>query len=277
VKTLVIQSYRIENVPDWIARCLETVRLWAGDQGFDYQLTGDDSFQLCGDDYLSRVGDNVRSITNLSRLILVQQAHAAGYDRAIWLDADILIFAPEQFRIELTQRYAFARETWIGRHRFGDWFAQAGVNNSVFVCMVDEPDLAFLISAIRHIALNRPIQSNYQVGGDVIKGLRASLDFQVLDNVGMFSNHVVAAIARGEDAVLHAQARFHATPIQAANLCAGAHYRPPCTDAEALAAIDVLCLSRGGIVNAWLSEGGLQAETYPGFTRFALSKSVVGA
>jgi hypothetical protein len=271
LKTLVIQSYRGTDVPEWIARCLESVRSWAASQAFDYQLAGDDSFALCGEDYLARVDGNVRSITNLSRLVLVQRAHAAGYDRAIWLDADIFVFAPEQFRIDLTSRYAFARETWIARRGGDEWFAQAGVNNSVFVCTAGEPDLAFLIGAIRHIALHRPIRSNYQVGGDVIKGLRASLAFQVLDNVGMFSADVVAALARRDEPVLHALARFHATPIQAANLCAGSHYEPPCTEADALAAIEILSRTRGDVVNAWVAEGALQAQTYPGFTRFALS------
>jgi hypothetical protein len=247
------------------------VRAWAASRAFDYELSGDDSFALCGEDYLARVGGNVRSITNLSRLILVQRAHAAGYDRAIWIDADIFVFAPEQFRIEVASRYAFARETWIARRGADEWFAQAGVNNSVFVCMAGEPDLAFLIGAIRHIALHRTITSNYQVGGEVIKGLRASLGFPALDNVGMFSSDVVGALARREAPVLHALARFHATPIHAANLCAGSHYEPACTEADALAAIDVLASTRGEVVNAWLTEGPLEAQIYPGFTRFSLS------
>jgi hypothetical protein len=273
MRTVIIQSYRADGVPAWINGCLQSVRQWSSEQGFDYQLAGDDSFRLCGEDYLVRVGDNIRSITNLSRLILVQRAHLAGYDRAIWLDADVFVFAPEQLRIDLTSRYAFARETWISRMAADTWSAFAGVNNSVFVCMAGEPDLEWLISTTRHIARHRQIDSNYQVGGDLIRGMRASLNFQVVENVGMFSNHIVTSLARGEDAVLHAQARFHGKPVYAANLCAGPHYQPPVTEADAVAAMDVLARTRGDVVNAWLAEGPLTAQTYPGFTRFELSRS----
>jgi hypothetical protein len=273
MKTLIIQSYRAHDVPEWIARCMASVRGWAKDQGFDYQLAGDDSFQLCGADYLAAVGDNVRSITNLSRLILVQQAHAAGYDRAVWLDADILVFAPDRLRIELSERYGFAREVWMVRDGDSNWRAEAGVNNSVFACMAGEPDLAWLIGTLRHIALHRQITTNYQVGGEVIKGLRASLAFQALEQFGMFSPDIVAALARGDAAPLHPQARFHGAPVYAANLCAGAQYGAWADATAALAAIDALERTGGEIVNAWLAEGPLEAQTYPGFTRFSLTQA----
>lgn len=272
MKTLVIQSYRSENVPGWIDRCLRSVRDWTLAQGSDYQLVGDESFQLCGDDYLARVGGNVRSITNLARLILVKQAHEAGYDRAIWIDADIVVFAPEQFRIDLDHRYAFARETWFAKVADTRWRAFTGANNSVFVCMAGEPDLDFLISATRHIATHRQIGSNYQVGGDMIKGLRDSLGYQVLDNVGMFSGDVVEALARKDGQALRFQARFHGTPVYAANLCAGGHYKKRVTEADALSAIETLVLTGGEVVNAWLSEGALRAQPYPGNTILTLAQ-----
>jgi hypothetical protein len=273
MKTLVIQSYRAVNVPAWIDRCLQSVRAWSAARDFDYQLVGDEGFQVCGDDYLSRVGDNIRSITNLARLILVRQAHDAGYDRAIWIDADIFVFAPEHLLVDLESRYAFARETWVARADGERWMAFAGVNNSVFVCMAGEPDLEFLIAATRHIAMHRQIRSNYQVGGDMIKGLHASLDFQTLDNVGMFSADIVDALARGDTAILHAQARLHGAPVYAANLCASANYVNPVSQDAALLAIDTLARTRGEVVNAWLAEGPLPVQTYPGRTLFVLDKA----
>jgi hypothetical protein len=276
MKTRVIQSYRAVNIPPWIDRCLQSVQAWSAAQGFDYQLVGDEGFRLCGEGYLASVGDNVRSITNLMRLILVRQAHDAGWDRAIWIDADVLVFAPEPFRIDLDSRYAFARETWLARIGGQRWRAFTGVNNCVFACMAGEPDLDFLIAATRHIAAHRQIHSNYQVGGDIIQGLRRCLDFQVLDNVGMFSDDIVAALARNQGDILHAQARFHATPVYAANLCVGAHYLNSVSEAEALLAIDALLGTRGEVVNAWLSEGPLQAQTYPGSTTFALTPGSPG-
>src|SRR5580658_8048741 len=94
-RILIVQSYRTHDVPSWISRCLASVQAWALAKGYDYRLTDDSAFLLCGADYLARVGDNKRSITNLCRLELIKLALAEGYDRAIWMDADIQVFAPD--------------------------------------------------------------------------------------------------------------------------------------------------------------------------------------
>src|SRR6185295_2010938 len=116
---------------------MDSVRSWAAASGFDYEFADDSSFALCGPEYLARVGRNMRAIVNLSRLELVKDAHRRGYDRAIWLDADVLVFRPELFTIDVVEGYAFSRETWVTR--VGDrWRAVSSVNNCVFACMRDE-------------------------------------------------------------------------------------------------------------------------------------------
>jgi len=252
---LIIQSYRAANVPAWIARCLASVQAWAKQAGHDYQLVGDEAFELCGADYLARVGDNVRSITNLARLELVKRAHAAGYAWAVWMDADIFVFDPEAFQLEDVTRYAFARETWLVWQGGENWSAVSAVNNSVFACRAGEPDLDFLISATRHVALHRQIANNYQVGGDLVKGLRVPLAFEMLGNVGMFSSYAVRSLARRADPILAALGTLHGTPIHAANLCATDNYLPRLDQAEALTAMDVLESTRGAMINAGVGAG----------------------
>ena len=107
MKTLIIQSYRVQAVPAWIARCLTSVRAWAQTKGYDHWLTDDRVFALCGGEYLAKVGDNPRSITNLCRLELIKEALAEGYDRAIWMDADVLVFAPQQLDFAAAERISF--------------------------------------------------------------------------------------------------------------------------------------------------------------------------
>jgi hypothetical protein len=253
-RVIVIQSFRRSDVPDWIARCLASVAAWAREQGHDYQLVGDEAFELCGPDYLARAGGNIRTITNLARLELVNRAHADGYELAAWVDADLLVFNPKEFRIDHPRRYAFARETWIEAREPPWWRADAAVNNSVFACRAGEPDLGFLIAATRHVAMHRDLKNNYQVGGNLIKGLRLSLAFEMLDDVGMLSSVMVRALARGTTELLQAQARLHGSPINAANLCASSNHIPAVSEAEALDAIEALERSRGAIVNQWLDD-----------------------
>ena len=259
MKTLVIQSFRTRSVPAWIERCLDSAKRWAALRGYDYLCTDDRAFALCGDDYLARVNGNLRAIANLFRLELVRQAHRDGYERAVWIDADIFVFAPETFSIDGVARYAFARESWIEIIGPGTpsacWRATAGTNNSVLVCRRDEPDLEFLIAATRHVALHREVRTNYQVGGDLIKGLRASLDFEMLGSSGMFSNYIVLALAQEVEMLLKVQARCHGTAVHAANLCASANYTPPVGEREIRAAMDRLERTRGGVVNQWLVGG----------------------
>lgn len=251
----VIQSFRSTNVPGWIEHCLASVKAWAKSAGHDYRLFGDEAFEFCGADYLAQVGSNMRSITNLARLELVKHAHSHGYDWAVWIDADILVFDPVRFDLSTVQRYAFARETWLEPyHDAAQWRAFSAVNNSVFACRAGEPDLNFLIGATRHIAAHRKVETNYQVGGHLIKGLRLPLGFETLGNVGMFSNFATLALARGVDALLKLQARYHGTPVYAANLCASENYSPPVSEAEAEAAIRVLETTRGGVINEWLGD-----------------------
>ena len=253
-RTLVVQSFRNHEVPAWIARCMASVRAWALQRGYDYQVIGDEAFSLCGAAYLEKVGGNVRAITNLARLELVKAAHGAGYDWAVWIDADVLVFLPDAWEIDQVARYAFARETWVEFNTHERARAFSAVNNSVFVCRCGEPDLDFLIYATRHVAQHRQIGDNYQVGGDLIKGLRASLAFETLPTVGMFSNFSVLALARGADEFIAWQARLHGGPVYAANLCASGNYSPPVSEAEASVVIESLQSTQGEVVNRWLND-----------------------
>jgi hypothetical protein len=256
MKTVVAQSYRTNDVPEWIARCLESVRDWTARKGYDYQFADDSSFALCGEIYLARVGDNKCSITNLSRLELLRQAHRDGYDRAIWLDADIQVFDPERFDIDLDEGYAVARETWVDWAPGNRWTVRPTVNNSAMVFMRDEPDLDFLIAATRHVGLYRAIAHNFQVGVSLIRGLQVSLNFKLIENSGMFSSSILYAIARGLDLPLEAQARYHGAPVHAANLCGGAHAKPSIGEASIMLAMDRLSATKGDVINRWLTERG---------------------
>jgi hypothetical protein len=252
MRTIIFQSYRRANIPWWISRCLASAEAWARASGFEYSFHGDEVFDLCGRNYLDSVKGNVRSITNLARLELVRDALRRDYDRAVWLDADVFVFDQENFQISVTQRYAFARETWVERRDTG-FFILHGVNNCAFAFMRGEPDLDLLINITRHVALHRKITSNYQVGGDILKGLRSSLAFTTLENVGMFSPSVIAGIAQNDRELLARQALEFGSAVFAANLAAAAEYHEPVVDDDLRRAMDSLESSRGDIINQYLS------------------------
>jgi hypothetical protein len=251
VKTVVIQSFRTHAVPSWISRCLASVEAWAALRGYDYRLTDDSVFALCGDAYLARVGDNKRSITNLARLELIKGALADGYDYALWVDADVLVFCAEQLVAPFTQRICFAQEVWLNPAG-GGWQVKLTLNNSVVHCPRGDLDLDFIIQATRHRALHHPVQHNFLVGVELIRGLHQFLNFPLLRHFGIFSNHVVLALAEGRLDVVALQAKYQKGPVFAVNLCASDDYAPVVSEAQAHAAIDLLEASRGEVINSRL-------------------------
>jgi hypothetical protein len=118
--TIVIQAFRNHTIPAWIQRCLDSVQKWAGFYGHNYSLAGDEFYDLCGPEYLARGSKNPQALTNLARLVATRQRLDAGYERVIWMDADVFVFDPANLVFDfsaesLTTGYAFGREVWLFR------------------------------------------------------------------------------------------------------------------------------------------------------------------
>jgi len=103
MKTIVYQSVCPDQIPDWIQTCLESVRAWSRQQNYDYALIGDEIFSIIPDWYWEKTSHQKVIATDLARLLLAKQFLKNGYDRAIWFDADVLIFAPEFLTIPIEE------------------------------------------------------------------------------------------------------------------------------------------------------------------------------
>ena len=207
MKTVVLQSFRTTDVPDWISRCLASVRDWAMRSDYQYEFVDDSIFALCGPDYLARAESNPRTITNLARLELVKARLADGYDRAIWFDADVFVFAPDRLQVNLRSGYAFGLEVWISVDANGEIVRRRTVHNAALVFTKDQADLDVLISLIRHIVMTRDIQSNQQVGVWLVSGLLQSFAFPLLLQIGMLGPHMLQAVVEERPALLEAFVR----------------------------------------------------------------------
>jgi hypothetical protein len=250
-RTLVVQSFRRTDVPAWIERCLDSVRRWTRSRGFEYAFYGDEFYDLCGPEYLARVGGNPRSITNLARLEITRIKLAEGYDRVIWLDADVFVFDTERFVMHTDAGYAFSHEAWVTKAPNGRaQLAYTSLHNAAFIFTPQQTDLELFIRIIRHIVMTRSIGSNYQVGVRLISGLAYSLEIPTITCVGMFGPDVIDALADNRARFIRAVALFHGHRMQAANLgwSQAAHF----TEARMMTAMDRLESTAGGILNDWL-------------------------
>jgi hypothetical protein len=264
--TIIIQTFRNHTIPAWIQRCLDSVRNWARFHGHDYSLAGDGFYDLCGPEYLARGRKNPQGITNLARLVATRQQLDAGYQRVIWMDADMFVFDPANLVFDfpaefLTTGYAFGREVWLTRdpagaihvtppfpHNAATFFTQSAV------------DLDVLITLIRHIDAGRQIVSNYQVGVRLLHGLQYSLMFPTFSHIGVFSPVLLRAVVERDEKTLQFYGQAYRYQACAGNL--GLSLQDYITDGELWRAMDHLEAGAGDAINKYATETGVHLVPY---------------
>jgi hypothetical protein len=259
--TIVIQTFRNHTIPAWIQRCLDSVQKWAELHGHDYSLAGDEFYDLCGPEYLARGRKNPQAITNLARLVATRQRLDAGYQRVIWMDADMFVFDPAKLVFDfpaerLTTGYAFGREVWLYRDAVGVLHTEAPVaHNAATFFTPSAVDLDMLITLIRHIDATRQIVSNYQVGVRLIGGLQYSLMFPTFSHVGMFSPVLLRALAERDKKVLRFYSHAYRYQTCAGNL--GLSLQEQVTEDVLWRAMDHLEAGVGDAINRYAIESGV--------------------
>ncbi|MDR9402820.1 MAG: hypothetical protein RI580_05210 [Halothece sp. Uz-M2-17] len=220
MKTLVYQSVCPDQIPDWIQTCLESVRGWCKQENYDYALIGDEIFSIIPDWYWEKTCHQKVIATDLGRLLLARKFLEEGYDRVIWLDADVFIFAPELFKITITQEYAFGREVWIQHHKNKQLKAYPKIHNAVCVFCQGNSFLDFYIHACQRIIQNfQGTQMVPQlVGPKFLSLLHNTINLPVIPEVAMFSPLVLRDILNGGGEALKLHQETQNSPIYAANL-----------------------------------------------------------
>jgi hypothetical protein len=224
MKTVVYQSYRPVEVPGWIDRCMQTVRCWAAANGFDYRFVDDRLFEYAPAWYRQKVANDVLPVSDLARLVLAKEFLAGGFDRTVWVDADVAVFAPDRFAIEVTDGVAFCKEAWVGPGPGGGFTTSLRVNNSVSVFVQGNQFLDFYIDACRRIVAGRQRVGRWDVGTRFLTVLNEFLRFQLLPSVGLINPPMMADITGGSDDSLRTYMAGFGSPVFAANLCASARH-----------------------------------------------------
>ena len=223
--TVVVQSYRTADVPPWIARCLASVRVWAEARGYAYRFIGDEIFDLVPPAYLARTRHALPIVVDLARLLLAQRAHAEGYRRAIWLDADVLVFAPDRLAIPDERDFYLCRELWLS-----GFAVSRRVNNCACAFTAGTPFLPFYIAACQQLVRDAVGALDPLIAGTrFLTELDRALPLPQLDGVGLFGPAVVRDLAAGGGPYLEALRRASG-PLHAVNLCAsfrGKRFRAP--------------------------------------------------
>lgn len=244
--TVVFQSYRTRDVPGWIAQCLTSVQQWARSRGHDYHFVGDEFLALVPDWYRAKAGAEICPVADLARLLLAKELLARGYELAIWIDADVLVFRPEAMALSLEHGFACAHEFWLTHDATGQAKVAHGVNNAVMMFARDSVQLPFLIDACLRIARAKPQLGKLDVGTHFLCGLRNLMPFPLVQCLATLSPAMLRALADRDGATIAAYAKALPRPSACANLCASLAH-----DATALHAqvVEQLLASRGAVLN----------------------------
>lgn len=218
--TIILQSFHAEPCPRPIHGCVENVRAWSGMHGHAHELVGDEIADLLPSLYRERCHGRWPMMTDLARPLLMRRHLGGGADRAVWIDADVLVFAPTRFCIDDVTDHAVGREVWVSRDAKGRWRTRRQVHNAVLVFTAGSPALDFLIHATQRVVeqLERPASPQIS-GPKLLTTLHNLVRFPVLETAGMLSPPVLADLVAGDGPGLRRHRQALREPMAAANLC----------------------------------------------------------
>jgi hypothetical protein len=253
MKTIVYQSYRRAHVPNWIEGCMQTVRSWAEANTFEYQLIDDRLFDYVPLWFRQKAGSQICPVTDLARLAVAKEFLAQGYDRTIWIDADIVIFSPELMRITLEKDFSFCHEIWLEPGKNGQPSCSHRVNNSVTVFSKDNVHLDFFIDACLRTTQHKEHIGKLDVGTEFLSKLRNILPFPLLKNVGMLSPAIMTSLASNNEHYPKIYAQHLTEPLACANLCGSLLGQPipggKSDDRLYTTVMEKLLQTKGGVIN----------------------------
>ena len=158
-------------------------------------------------------------VADLARLMQARKYLLQGVEQVVWVDADVIVFDPGQFRIPSTRAFATAGKSGCTGQ------PQASCSRRTKSTMQSAPsagsplaDLTEYIDRCLKMVAEVPRVSNgLMVGTDVLTSPFSGSER--IENVGIMSPALLQAILREEDENLTRYTQWHGSPVFAANLC----------------------------------------------------------
>jgi hypothetical protein len=179
----------------------------------------------------------------------------------VWLDADVLVFDPQNFALKAHTGAAFAREHMLGAMPDGSIRAQKpGINNAVMVFDEGNAILPFYIHACESIIGHFHPEAGLArtaLGPGLLQRLATVLPLECINQVGLFTWRMMQEISAGQSRMAQLYAGCAGVPLAAANLCN--HIRTGLDensrrtmDAQYVRAIRILVESKGAVINRFI-------------------------
>lgn len=239
--TLVIQSHRSPLPFAWLDSCIESVSDWARQRAFDYRFLGDEIFAALEPGLLDKTRSCTAMASDIARLHALRRNLDAGYRRVVWLDADFLIFAPEDFSLPEAD-FAVGRQIWVQPGERGRPRVYRGVHNALLMFTRGNALLEFyLVTAERLLHLNQGSMPPQFVGPKLLTALHNIARFPVMETAAMLSPMVIRDLLKGGGDALDLWRAESPEPAAGANLCSSLTAREGIEPADMNRLIDLLC------------------------------------
>ena len=229
---LVIQSHRNPLPAAWYARCTESVARWVERQSFSYRWMGDEIFDLLDPGLREKLSTQPVVASDLARLRALELGLLEGYQRVVWVDADVLVLDPCKLRLPQAGAL-FGREVWIQRSADRRLKVYRKVHNAFMAFTAGDPVLPFYRHAAERILQRHDGPMVPQlVGPKLLSLLHNAIGFDVLEEAAVLSPAVTKdLLAGGGEALERFQEASSASPL-AINLCGSAISSGELTDQE---------------------------------------------
>ena len=180
---------------------------------------GDELFDLLEPELLEKTHGQTVVATDLARLLALSAVLNEGFERAVWIDADVLIVNPDRF--DLPEGGAlFGREVWVQEDEGHRLKVFRKIHNAFMACSRDDPVLPFYrFAATRILSRHQGPMVPQLIGPKLLTLLHNAIGFDVLEEAGMLSPVVAKdLLAGGGPALDRFRTASQVTPL-AVNLC----------------------------------------------------------
>ena len=241
--TLIIQSHRIPLPFDWLGRCMDSVRQWCDLNACEYRFFDDSLFDFLSEEIRAKYAGRQVVLTDLARLKAIRAMLDEGYDRVVWLDADMLVFRPQELLLptadQLPEGYMLGREVWVqaktgspgtgslGKKSPRKLLVHKKVHNAFLLFDRQNSFLGFYLEhAERMLMTAQPTVPAQFIGPKLLTALHNIVQCPVMESVGMLSPEVIedllsqGQMSQGQKTcALNLMLKRSAAPLVAANLC----------------------------------------------------------
>ena len=240
METLVLQSHSNPLPFSWVEMCLNPVRIWSEMHAYEYRFINDSLFELLPENILNKTQNQKVIATDLARLLHIKKYLDRGYQRVVWLDADFMIFNPEDFNLPDIP-YAVGREVWVQEDKNKKLKVYKKVHNAFLMFSQNNSFLDFYIETAERFILNNTGTMPPQfIGPKLLTALHNICNLPVMETAGMLSPMVIKSIISGEGMALQYFNKHSPEPIAGANLCISSCNRQEVSESEMVKLISVL-------------------------------------